>query len=246
VRTSRPSSEITVEAGRATASSRTGRASLQHRRLHGRCPGDVLRAPGSRPPDERVRAASSTGRSRWNPCSWCTSESTAQPAQPSAPLLVLWKIRCRPGSAEHPGRPLPRRCDGFVLYIPSRHSPEMALPDSTPSRSTLSHPTRSRARTGRAEGAVRGPPRGRAEKYVPGLAAATRRGSSSPRRLPPPRAPETPLVRRHRAGARSAQPKLPYPDPQFVWFAGIQSESSGGVLGVMKGARTAVRAMREQ
>jgi phytoene dehydrogenase-like protein len=86
----------------------------------------------------------------------------------------------------------------------------------------------------------------RAEKHVPGLAAATRT-----------RVIVTPAdfrcrVRQHHHSFGGIAPVRDRPNPSTrtpirnLWFAGSQSEGGGGVLGVMKGARTAVRAMREQ
>jgi phytoene dehydrogenase-like protein len=85
-----------------------------------------------------------------------------------------------------------------------------------------------------------------AEKHVPGLAAATRT-----------RVIVTPAdfrrrVRQHHHSFGGIAPVRDRPNPGYrtpirnLWFAGSQSEGGGGVLGVMKGARAAVRAMREQ
>jgi phytoene dehydrogenase-like protein len=76
----------------------------------------------------------------------------------------------------------------------------------------------------------------RAEKHVPGLAAATRT-----------RVIVTPAdfrcrVRQHHHSFGGIAPVRDRPNPSTrtpirnLWFAGSQSESGGGVLGVMKGA----------
>jgi phytoene dehydrogenase-like protein len=81
---------------------------------------------------------------------------------------------------------------------------------------------------------------------VPGLAAATRT-----------RVIVTPAdfrrrVRQHHHSFGGIAPVRDRPNPSYrtpirnLWFAGSQSEGGGGVLGVMKGARAAVKAMREQ
>ena len=84
------------------------------------------------------------------------------------------------------------------------------------------------------------------EKHVPGLAEATRT-----------RVIVTPAdfrrrVRQHHHSFGGIASVRDRPNPSYrtpirnLWFAGSQSEGCGGVLGVMKGARTAARAMGEQ
>jgi all-trans-retinol 13,14-reductase len=137
--------------------------------------------------------------------------------------------------------------DGFVLYVPSRHSPGMAPPGHhavtiyTVAPNVIQGADWEERKEQYADHLV-----ACAEKHVPGLAAATRT-----------RVIVTPAdfrrrVRQHHHSFGGIAPVRDRPNPGYrtpmsnLWFAGSQSESSGGVLGVMKGARAAVRAMREQ
>lgn len=83
-----------------------------------------------------------------------------------------------------------------------------------------------------------------AEKHVPGLAAGTRT-----------RIIVTPADFRKRVGQKhhsfgGIAPVRDRPNPSYrtpitnLWFAGSQSQSGGGVLGVKKGARALVRVTR--
>jgi phytoene desaturase len=137
--------------------------------------------------------------------------------------------------------------DGFLVYIPSRHSPEMAPPGHhavtiyTVAPNVIQGADWEDRKEQYADHLV-----ACAEKHVPGLAASTRT-----------RVIVTPAdfrrrVLQHHHSFGGIAPVRDRPNPGYrtpirnLWFAGSQSESSGGVLGVMKGARAAVRAMREQ
>lgn len=136
--------------------------------------------------------------------------------------------------------------DGFLIYIPSRHSPEMAPPGCHAVTVYTVAPNQ-------IEGADWDDRREQfadhlvacAEKYVPGLAAATRT-----RVIVTPADFRRRVRQRHHAFGGIA-PVMGRANPAYrspvrnLWFIGSQSEGGGGVLGVMKGARAAVRAMRE-
>ena len=83
-----------------------------------------------------------------------------------------------------------------------------------------------------------------AEKHLPGIAAATKT-----RVIVTPADFRQRVCQKHHSFGGIA-PVQDRPNPSYrtpianLWFAGSQSESSGGVLGVMKGARALVRAMR--
>jgi phytoene desaturase len=135
--------------------------------------------------------------------------------------------------------------DGFLVYIPSRHSPEMAPPGCaavtiyTVAPNTIQGADWEQARETCADHLV-----ACAERYLPGIAASTRT-----------RVIVTPADFRRRVRQRhhsfgGIAPVRDRPNPSYrtpipnLWFAGSQSQSSGGVLGVMKGARAMVREMR--
>jgi phytoene desaturase len=135
--------------------------------------------------------------------------------------------------------------DGFVLYIPSRHSPGMAPPGCaavtiyTVAPNMIQGVDWEDGKERYADHLV-----ACAEKHVPGAAAATRT-----------RVIVTPADFRRRVHQRhhsfgGIAPVRDRPNPSYrtpipnLWFAGSQSQSSGGVLGVMKGARALVGEMR--
>lgn len=135
--------------------------------------------------------------------------------------------------------------DGFVLYIPSRHSPEMAPPGChavtiyTVAPNAIRGADWQDGREQYAEHLV-----ARAETHVPGLSAATRT-----------RVIVTPAdfrrrVRQNHHSFGGIAPLRDRPNPSYrtpvrnLWFAGSQSEGGGGVQGVMKGARAVVKAIR--
>lgn len=169
-----------------------------------------------------------------------------QPAQPSG--LGYYYGTCDFEKAVHDIRSgrYHDGADGFLIYIPSRHSPEMAPPGChavtiyTVAPNEIDGADWDDRRELYADHLV-----ACAEKYAPGLAAATRT-----------RVIVTPADFRRRVRQRhhsfgGIAPVRGRPNPAYrtpvrnLWFVGSQSESSGGVLGVMKGARAAVRAMRE-
>lgn len=137
--------------------------------------------------------------------------------------------------------------DGFLIYIPSRHSPAMApagchaITIYTVAPNTIDGADWDDRRELYADHLV-----ACAEKHVPGLAAATRT------RLIVTPADFRRRVRQHHHSFGGIAPVRGRPNPAYrtpvrnLWFIGSQSESSGGVLGVMKGARAAVRQMRER
>jgi phytoene desaturase len=136
--------------------------------------------------------------------------------------------------------------DGFVIYVPSRHSPSMAPPGChactiyTVAPNVIEGADWDERREVYADHLV-----ACAERHVPGLAAAART------RLIVTPADFRRRVLQHHHSFGGIAPVRDRPNPAYrtpvrnLWFIGSQSESSGGVLGVMKGARAAVRAMRE-
>jgi phytoene desaturase len=136
--------------------------------------------------------------------------------------------------------------DGFVVYIPSRHSPAMAPPGChavtiyTVAPNTIEGADWDDRREQYADHLV-----ACAAKHVPGLAAATRT------RLIVTPADFRRRVRQRHHSFGGIAPVRGRPNPSFrtpirnLWFIGSQSEGGGGVLGVMKGARATVRAIRE-
>jgi phytoene dehydrogenase-like protein len=135
--------------------------------------------------------------------------------------------------------------DGFVLYIPSRHSPEMAPPGCaavtiyTVAPNIIQGADWEEGKERYADHLV-----ACAEKHMPGIAAAART------RVIVTPADFRQRVRQKHHSFGGIAPVRDRPNPSYrtpiqnLWFAGSQSESSGGVLGVMKGARALVRAMR--
>ncbi len=137
--------------------------------------------------------------------------------------------------------------DGFVLYIPSRHSPGMAPPGChavtiyTVAPNVIQGVDWKERKEQYADDLV-----ACAEKHVPGLAAATRT-----------RVIVTPAdfrrrVRQEHHSFGGIAPVRDRPNPSYrtpvqnLWFIGSQSEGGGGVLGVMKGARAAVKEIRQE
>lgn len=137
--------------------------------------------------------------------------------------------------------------DGFLVYIPSRHSPSMApagchaVTIYTVAPNEIEGADWDERREVYADHLV-----ACAEKRVPGLAAATRT------RLIVTPADFRRRVRQRHHSFGGIAPVRGTSNPAYrtpvrnLWFIGSQSESSGGVLGVMKGARAAVRQMRER
>jgi phytoene dehydrogenase-like protein len=135
--------------------------------------------------------------------------------------------------------------DGFVLYIPSRHSPGMSPPGChavtiyTVAPNTIHGADWEERKEQYADHLV-----ACAEKHLPGLAAATKT-----------RVIVTPAdfrrrVRQEHHSFGGIAPVKDRPNPSYrtpvrnLSFIGSQSEGGGGVLGVMKGARAAVTEMR--
>ncbi len=135
--------------------------------------------------------------------------------------------------------------DGFVLYIPSRHSPGMAPPGCaavtiyTVAPNIIQGADWEEGKKRYADHLV-----ACAEKHVPGISAAAKT-----------RVIVTPAdfrrrVRQEHHSFGGIAPVKDRPNPSYrtpiqdLWFAGSQSQGGGGVLGVMKGARAMVKEMR--
>ncbi len=170
-----------------------------------------------------------------------------EPVQPSALCYYYGSYDVEKGVRDVRSGRYHDGADGFVLYIPSRHSPEMAPPGHhavtiyTVAPNVIQGADWEDRREQYADHLV-----ACAEKHVPGLAAATRT-----------RVIVTPADFRRRVRQRhhsfgGIAPVRDRPNPSYrtpirnLWFAGSQSEGGGGVLGVMKGARAAVRAMKKE
>jgi phytoene desaturase len=135
--------------------------------------------------------------------------------------------------------------DGFLVYVPSRHSPGMAPPGCsavtvyTVAPNVIDGADWDERREAYADHLV-----ARAEKHLPGLAAAIRT-----RVIVTPADFRRRVLQRHHSFGGIA-PVRGRPNPAHrtpvrnLWFAGSQGEGGGGVLGVMKGARAAVWQMR--
>lgn len=146
--------------------------------------------------------------------------------------------RCRSGDY-HEGR------EGFVLYVPSRHSPELAPPGChavtiyTIAPDRLASGAWAEVRESMAERLVE-----HAERIVPGLRAHIRtRVVLTPEdfRL------RTHLARHSFGGLAPVigRARPPHRTPiEGLWFVGAQSESAGGVSAVMDGARKVAAAIR--
>jgi phytoene dehydrogenase-like protein len=178
---------------------------------------------------------------------------THEPAQPSALCYYYGRYDVEKGVRDIRAGRYHDGADGFLLYIPSRHSPGMAPPGCAAVTIYTVAPNTILARACATQGADWEEGKERyadhlvacAEKHIPGIAAATRT-----RVIVTPADFRQRVRQRHHsfggiAPVRDRQnPSCRTPIPN-LWFAGSQSESSGGVLGVMKGARAMVRAMRE-
>jgi phytoene desaturase len=168
-----------------------------------------------------------------------------EPTQPSALCYYYGRYDVEKGVGDIRAGRYHDGADGFVFYIPSRHSPEMAPPGCaavtiyTIAPNTIQGVDWEDGKEQYADHLV-----ARAEKRVPGIAAATRI-----------RVIVTPADFRQRVRQRhhsfgGIAPVRDRPNPSYktpipnLWFAGSQSQSSGGVLGVMKGARAMVGEMR--
>jgi len=143
--------------------------------------------------------------------------------------------RCLKGDY-HEGR------DGFLIYVPSMHSPELAPPGQhsltiyTIAPNILSEGSWESRRDELADKLI-----AEAERYVPGLRRGIRvKVVLTPRDF-------CNLIAQDRHAFGGVAPVLgtknpPHKSPvRDLWFLGSQSESGGGVMGVMKGARTVAR-----
>jgi phytoene desaturase len=168
-----------------------------------------------------------------------------EPAQPSALCYYYGRYDVGAGVRDIRAGRYHDGADGFLLYIPSRHSPSMAPPGChtvtvyTVAPNVIQGADWEERKEPYADHLV-----ACAEKHVPGLAAATKT-----------RIIVTPVdfrrrVRQEHHSFGGIAPVRDRPNPSYrtpvrnLWFVGSQSQSSGGVLGVMKGARAAVKAMR--
>ncbi|MGC9521967.1 MAG: phytoene desaturase family protein [Anaerolineae bacterium] len=137
--------------------------------------------------------------------------------------------------------------DGFLIYIPSLHSPGLAPPNHhavtvyTIAPNELREGTWLTRRRELANKLVV-----QAEKVIPGLRAHT----TSRVVLTPEDFRARTHQQHHAFGGRS--PVMDFDGPgydtpiQGLWFIGSQSKSGGGVQNVMVGARDAVRLIRQQ
>ena len=142
---------------------------------------------------------------------------------------------CREGRY-HEGR------DGFLIYLPSMHSPELApaghhavtLYTIAPNR--LSEGSWEARREELADKLV-----AEAERFVPGLREHTQVRVV----LTPEDFQQRTHLAHHAFGGISPVMGMTNPahqtDVEGLWFIGAQSESGGGVMGVMKGARSVAR-----
>ena len=170
-----------------------------------------------------------------------------EPAQPSALCYYYGRYDAGQGVRDIRAGRYHDGADGFVLYVPSRHSPEMAPPGHhavtiyTVAPNVIQGADWEERKEQYADHLV-----ACAEKHVPGLAASTRT------RVIVTPADFRSRVRQHHHSFGGIAPVRDRPNPGYrtpirnLWFAGSQSEGGGGVLGVMKGARAAVRAMGEK
>jgi all-trans-retinol 13,14-reductase len=143
--------------------------------------------------------------------------------------------RCRDGNY-HEGK------DGFLIYVPSMHSPGMAprghhaVTIYTIAPNVLSGGTWEQRREEMAEKLV-----AEAERYIPGLREHTQMAIT----LTPDDFQKRTHLRHHAFGGIA--PVMGVPNPAHMtpvaglWFIGAQSESGGGVAGVMIGARKVAR-----
>jgi phytoene dehydrogenase-like protein len=148
--------------------------------------------------------------------------------------------RCRSGDY-HGGE------DGFLVYVPSMHSPELApeghhaLTIYTIAPNVLSEGTWQERREELAEKLVL-----EAERFVPGLRKHTQVAVT----LTPIEFQTRTHLAHHAFGGIA--PVMGVPNPahrtpvEGMWFIGAQSESGGGVAGVMTGARNVTRRILAQ
>jgi len=146
--------------------------------------------------------------------------------------------RCQSGEF-HEGR------EGFLIYIPSLHSPELApagmhaVTVYTIAPDRLHHGNWAERREELADRLL-----AEAESVIPGLRERARTTVV----LTPDDFRARTLQDRHSFGGRApvmGKPLIPHHTPiQGLWFVGAQSESGGGVATVMAGSRKAVAMMR--
>jgi phytoene dehydrogenase-like protein len=168
-----------------------------------------------------------------------------EPAQPAALCYYYGRYDVEKGVHDIRAGRYHDGADGFLIYIPSRHSPEMAPPGCaavtiyTVAPNVIQGADWEEGKERYADHLV-----ACAEKHLPGLAAAT-----MTRVIVTPADFRRRVRQRHHSFGGIA-PVKDRPNPGYrtpiagLWFAGSQSQSSGGVLGVMKGARAMVREMR--
>jgi len=143
---------------------------------------------------------------------------------------------CRSGRY-HEGR------DGFLIYVPSMHSPEMAPPGChavtiyTVAPNRLSEGTWSERGNECADNLI-----AEAERFVPGLMAGTKVRVV----LTPEEFKARTLLSHHSFGGAApimGRSGIPHRTPlRGLWFIGSQSESGAGVGNVVQGAWRAARA----
>ncbi len=175
-----------------------------------------------------------------------------EPTQPAALCYYYGRYDVEQGVRDIRAGRYHDGADGFVVYIPSRHSPEMAPPGCAAVTIYTVAPNAILARACAIQGADWEEGKERyadhlvacAEKHMPGIAAATRS------RVIVTPADFRQRVRQKHHSFGGIAPVRDRPNPSYrtpianLWFAGSQSESGGGVLGVMKGARALVKEMR--
>jgi phytoene dehydrogenase-like protein len=136
--------------------------------------------------------------------------------------------------------------DGLLIYIPSKHSPNMA-PDGhhaltiyTIAPNILSEKSWSERKDELADKLV-----SEAERYIPGL----KKGTVTRLVMTPEEFRLRTLQDHHSFGGLApvmGQESPSYQTPiKGLWFVGSQSESAGGVKNVMVGARNAVREIQK-
>jgi all-trans-retinol 13,14-reductase len=148
--------------------------------------------------------------------------------------------RCQSGEY-HEGR------EGFLIYVPSLHSPELAPPGHHAVTVYTIAPNRLQEGTWAGQGdEMADKLLVEAERIVPGLRERAQ--------LRVTLTPDDFRVRTHQehhsfGGCAPVMGKegAPHRTPiQGLWFIGSQSESRGGVAGVMAGARKAIQMVRQQ
>jgi phytoene dehydrogenase-like protein len=132
--------------------------------------------------------------------------------------------------------------DGFLIYVPSMHSPELAPPGHHAVTIYTIAPNRLSEGSWEARGEELADKLvAEAERFVPGLREHTRvRVVQTPKDFQQ----RTHLAHHAFGGISPVMGKTNPPhqtDVEGLWFIGAQSESGGGVLGVMKGARNVAR-----